>query len=1110
MARFIASGDGWRTTVKTLALGAALWAITGWNAGQSPVFAEEGVSPAHLHATDLQGYARIVFSFDRLPTVEISQTNGVMVLNFDRPLSIDTSRLGLEIPTYVSAARSDPDKRAVRLALTKAVRANLTEAGNDLYVDLLPVGWKGPLPPLPADVVQTLSRKARLADAMAASGQSEERRTLLVDTASSNRLSRLLFRGAVSGDVYIVKQENTAELRFAGRWTFDLARLRAELPRGFASIAAETRDGALVVTVVCVEGVRLDARIEDGNVVVDAAFKGVGAVTPDQEAATIITGATLLEPTPARSRDAVVDAKEAAPLADEAANLAVSAQDHGVAFKVRGFGKIAVAAFVRANAVWVVLDTKSDPILPTPLKLGREDALDVRTGRRGPLFFIRIEGSTPLYPSVQTEDDGLNITLNHEPIPVGAGIALTPVPGPAGVYHLNAGLTALGHVAELDDPVVGDRIMVTPTLLSGVGVGVERLFPEFEILPSFQGLAVVPSADDLEMHATAEGVVVSRPDGLALTDGNTDNAPEHIARTVINRARWERDKTDNVLERQNQLMDGQANATHNERKQRRLELARFLASNGLYREAAAGFISAFDSRIETIDEPRDRLELGIFEALGSDWRASWDNLSDIRLAGNDEAALWRAYLAAHSGRFAEALDDYRHAGDIVGLYPDEVQTTLRLAFAEAAIEGGDWGLANDMEKALRATHKGTANEMLDYYRARIEEASGALEEAHKAYEGLVNSPVRGIEVRAVVALTALDLRLAQLDPAKALSTYENLAVFWRGDFLEAKLLARAARVALDSKKWRNAFLAVQRLNRLYADTDGVRPLLEEVTLRFDGLIGGDQPDSMAPVDAVALFMEFREFMPTGRRADELIRKYIERLVDLDLMAQATELLRYQIEYRLEGTPRAAAAVRLASLYLIDHKAIEAVRAISETRSNGLPEELRIARRLIEARARSDLGEITAASELLEGLDSREANIVRADIYWKTKNWTLAGENYEAALGDGWRKDEALLPDDLKIALRAAASYVLAGDALARERFRGRYRTKLEATEESGVFRLLTAPANVQKPIAVAVSAEKGDPGLLNAFLKSYRAHYGLGGDGEAAQDTQPATPKPAG
>ena len=1080
----------------------------------SPVRAQSGedMPIAQMRGMDMQGFGRIVFSFDHLPVVDMSQSNGVLVLSFDHAFKIDPSRLGLEVPSYISAARIDPDRHAIRMALAKAVKPNLIEAGNDLYVDLLPIGWKGPVPSLPIDVVQGLSRKARLADAMTKSAEVDNHRTLTVDMASSSHLSRLMFRGMVADEVHIETTDISAILRFSGKWSLDLARLRAELPRGFASVAAETRDGSLVVTIGAVEGVKLGARIEDGGAVVEVVFKGVGFNHIPTQPEPIITGATLAEPSVARNREAVANAKPEVPVSDRPPEIVFSDDAGTPQISLNGFNQVPIAVFSRAHAVWLAFDLKIDPVLQGSFSPTMDDPLDIRSGRKGALYFVRLEGKRLLSPSISTIGEDMSVRLSQDADKLPLELPLTPVPGANGSYQLDAGLTAVGHIVQLDDPVVGDKIMVAPTRLTHIGVSRLRHFPEFDVLASAQGLAVVPVADDIEMHASVEQVIVSRSDGLALADGDQESGAQQISRSVINRARWDRDKTLTVLDRRKELMDIAASAPINDQKRRRQELARFLAANGLYREAAAAFISGFDSRIETIDEPRDRLELGIYEALGSDWRAAWDNLSDIRLTGNEEAQLWRAYLAVQNGRFAEALGDYRQSGTILGLYPDEVQLALRVAFAEAAVESGDWGLANDMEKALRASITGAPPDMLDYFRARIEEASGALEEAHKAYEGLSKNKARGVEVRATASLAALDLRLAQMDPAKALALYENLALFWRGDFLEAKLLALAARVALDTKKWRNAFLAVQRLNRLYADTDGVRPLLEEVTLRFDALIGGEQPDSISPVDAVALFMEFREFMPTGRRADELVGKYIERLANLDLLPQATELLRYQIEYRLDGLPRAAAAVRLATFYLIERKPIDAVRVLAATRANGLPNDLRITRRLIEARARSDLGEIKAASELLDGLDGSEANIARADVFWKAKNWTQAGENYEAALGDSWRVEGALSPDALKIALRAASAYVLADDRLASERFSQRYAGKLTASPDSGVFRLLTAPLAARMPMAHAVAQEKADPNLLDNFLKSYRIRYGLGADAASADTSPPAptTPKPAG
>ncbi len=46
-------------------------------------------------------------------------------------------------PNYVSVARLDPDGRGMRFALTQAYKANLIEAGDKAFIDLLPQSWTG-------------------------------------------------------------------------------------------------------------------------------------------------------------------------------------------------------------------------------------------------------------------------------------------------------------------------------------------------------------------------------------------------------------------------------------------------------------------------------------------------------------------------------------------------------------------------------------------------------------------------------------------------------------------------------------------------------------------------------------------------------------------------------------------------------------------------------------------------------------------------------------------------------------------------------------------------------------------------------------------------------
>ncbi len=76
---------------------------------------------AKITATQENGFGRIVFDFKTLPTYKIRVTTGVLVVAFDEPVKLDPSKVAVNLGKYVGAARSDPDHRAVRFALTQSL-----------------------------------------------------------------------------------------------------------------------------------------------------------------------------------------------------------------------------------------------------------------------------------------------------------------------------------------------------------------------------------------------------------------------------------------------------------------------------------------------------------------------------------------------------------------------------------------------------------------------------------------------------------------------------------------------------------------------------------------------------------------------------------------------------------------------------------------------------------------------------------------------------------------------------------------------------------------------------------------------------------------------------
>ena len=81
--------------------------------------------------------------------------------------------------------------------------------------------------------------------------------------------------------------------------------------------------------------------------------------------------------------------------------------------------------------------------------------------------------------------------------------------------------------------------------------------------------------------------------------------------------------------------------------------------------------------------------------------------------------------------------------------------------------------------------------------------------------------------------------------------------------------------------------------------------------QFEALFLNGEADKLPPVDALALFYDFRDLTPPGTDGDRMIRNLAGRLVKVDLLAQAAELLKYQIDNRLNGAAKSAVAADLA-------------------------------------------------------------------------------------------------------------------------------------------------------------------------------------------------------
>jgi hypothetical protein len=250
-----------------------------------------------------------------------------------------------------------------------------------------------------------------------------------------------------------------------------------------------------------------------------------------------------------------------------------------------------------------------------------------------------------------------------------------------------------------------------------------------------------------------------------------------------------------------------------------------------------------------------------------------------------------------------------------------------------------------------------------------------------------------------------------------------------------------------------------------------------------------RPAHSASAYALSLFYDYRDLAPIGRRGDEMIRRLADRLVSVDLLDQATELLQYQVDNRLQGTARAQVAMRLAVVYLINRKPDKAQATLRATRTADVSDEVRSQRLLLEARAISDVGRHDLALEVIAAIEGREATRLRADIHWAARRWQKAAEQIELLYADRGASFEPLSDLERSDILRAGIGYALAEDKIGLTRLREKFAAKMAGGPDRRAFDVVTGglgPASAEFRDIARIAATVD---TLEGFLRDLRARY---------------------
>jgi Tfp pilus assembly protein PilF/predicted negative regulator of RcsB-dependent stress response len=751
----------------------------------------------------------------------------------------------------------------------------------------------------------------------------------------------------------------------------------------------------------------------------------------------------------------------------------------------------AAAIFNRADTLWIVFDTKADIDLSA---LDGETSHVIRAAtltHTADADIVRIELDRPHLSTVGADGPAWTVQIGDSAIDTIRALDIA---------HETIGLNRLGVVVPFDAPHLvhhvedseaGDQLIIVTGFAPARGFVGAKDFVEFRALASAQGVVIEPFADDVRVELLPDRITVGRPAGLALsTSVQTLLHGSGFRPGTFDSQLWGLDREASYAERQSKLMAAAADAQDGKRLIPRLNLARFYMARGMFPEAkgvldvalreehpASEFVSAIVLRAAAeimMGRPDEALK----------------DLSDPAVGDQHDAPLWRALAYAHQGKWGQARDGFRSAGSSVATLPIELQRVALKEEMRSAIEVGDYGSASSQLNDFQTI--GVPHDLqpaMSVLIGRLAEGLGHSEDALAAYQTAADSWDRRAAAQGELRETLLRYSLGDLKREDVISRLETLTTIWRGDDTEVEALQMLARLYTEEGRYRDSFYVMRSALAAHPNSDMTRRIQQEAAKTFDALFLAGKGDSLSAIDALALFYDFRELTPIGRRGDEMIRRLADRLVAVDLLDQASDLLQYQVDYRLQGAAKAQVATRLAVVYLMNHKADRALAALRTTRSADLAEDLRNQRLLLEARAISDMARYDLALEVIGNVDGREAIRLRSDIYWAAKRWREAAEQIELLYGERWKDWRPLNEVERADILRAEVGYALAEDNLGLGRFGEKYAAKMASTPDAHAFQIASAPLGTSGAEFAAVAHAAAAVDTLDGFLRDMQARY---------------------
>ena len=763
----------------------------------------------------------------------------------------------------------------------------------------------------------------------------------------------------------------------------------------------------------------------------------------------------------------------------------------------------AAAVFRKNGVIWGVFDTSLDLDVAAVRQHLADISDDIDVWRSGNTSVIRVPLKNSRLATFSAEGYGWLLTIGEMVVEPTKPLHLARTKLSGGRSAMRVRFDNAGSILRLRDPGTGETLHVITGFGPARGFVKGQRLVDFTTLVSAHGIALTEHVDDLQVLRDEGFVYISSDRGLTIS--NTKGPAKNDVSSLLNDDGNGREtfldlkslaaKTPVIFSRQRQDLERKVSQFDDLMAiQSELALSKLLVANG-YAFEALGHLQIIEKSAPEFARGRGfRTLYSAAEVMAGRPDPAFRRLNHPEFESDPDASVWRGLAAARTGRWREAEDALDLANTVAQDYGEKVQQMMLLDRVEIGIIDQQFGSAfTELAEVNPAYLDEEGVARYNLLRGKIAVARSKPDEAFEAFKASRDTGYLPIAHDAWLQEIKLQRQEGKLDVDKAIDELEGLTTIWRGDDVELNGLRTLAHLYVDKREYRNAFETLKSAADSDPASDISRILQEEMNAVFSSLFLDGKANDLSAIKALSLYYDFRELTPVGRRGDEMVRRLADKLVEVDLLDRAAELLNHQVENRLKGAARSQIAADLAVIYLLDSKPNLALDTLRRTRQSQLPLSLERQRRLVEAKALAELNKVNLALELLKPLEGRDVDQLRADILWRAKRWQDTAEQIELMLGERWGATGELDKQEQTNILRAGIAYSLADDALGLDRLRRKYATKMANSSVAGAFDVVTLPIERNAQEFQTIAQEIAGIDTMERFLEEYRDRY-LSGD----------------